>query len=65
MSLISKLSAKQKEPLLSDDELKYVLMIIAEATFSGKDVLVVSEIVNKIQNQLDGQATNKIGPDSR
>jgi hypothetical protein len=65
MSLINKLSTKQKESLLSDDELKYVLMIIAEATFSGKDVLVVSEIVNKIQNKLDGQATNKLGPDSR
>jgi len=40
--------------VLSDDELRYILMMIAESTFSGKDVLVVSEIVNKIQKKLDG-----------
>ena len=59
MSFLDKIKSKQADkPLLPDDELKYVLMIIAESSFSGKDVLVVADIVNKIQNKLDENPPN-------
>jgi hypothetical protein len=55
MSFLDKIKPSMADKsVLSDDELRYILMMIAESTFSGKDVLVVSEIVNKIQNKLDG-----------
>jgi len=55
MSFLDKIKPSMADKsVLSDDELRYILMMIAESTFSGKDVLVVSEIVNKIQKKLDG-----------
>jgi len=55
MSFLDKIKPSMADnSVLSDDELRYILMMIAESTFSGKDVLVVSEIVNKIQKKLDG-----------
>lgn len=58
MSLADRIMPKRAKELLSDDELNYILMIISESTFSGKDVLVVSEIVNKIKIKLDEKPTN-------
>lgn len=40
---------------LSQQELNYLLLLLSEATFEGKDVLLLSGIVRKLNNQLEAK----------
>lgn len=37
---------------LNDQELNYLLKVLSEARFDGKDVLILAEIVNKLSNKI-------------
>ncbi len=37
---------------LNDQELNYLLRVLSEARFDGKDVLILAEIVNKLSNKI-------------
>lgn len=37
---------------LTQQELAFVLKCLHEGTFEGKDVLLLADVVNKLQNQL-------------
>jgi hypothetical protein len=47
---------KSKEPIRTDtlnkDELEHLLYALSESTFRGKDVHLLSSIINKLANQL-------------
>lgn len=43
---------KIPESDLSIQELNYVLKVLAEMTFEGKDVLILGSIVKKLSNKL-------------
>tara|TARA_R100000951_G_scaffold85466_3_gene73157 strand:- start:2682 stop:2846 length:165 start_codon:yes stop_codon:yes gene_type:complete len=40
---------------LTKQELNYLLTALADTTFSGRDVLLLSAIVEKLQNQLEAK----------
>jgi len=40
---------------LSKQELNYLLLLLSESTFEGKDVLLLSNVVNKLNNQLEAK----------
>lgn len=40
---------------LTKDELEHLLWAISESTFRGKDVHLLSSIVNKLSNQLNSK----------
>jgi hypothetical protein len=40
---------------LSQQELNFLLLILSESTFEGKDVLLLGSIVNKLNNQLEAK----------
>jgi|TARA_R100000654_G_scaffold14811_3_gene31854 hypothetical protein len=40
---------------LSKQELNYLLVLLSESTFEGKDVLLLSNVVNKLNNQLEAK----------
>ena len=54
MSILKKAIAKntKSEDALTTDELEFLLKMLAECTFSGKDVQAVYNIAVKLQNQL-------------
>lgn len=37
---------------LNDQELNYLLRVLSESRFDGKDVLILAEIVNKLSNKI-------------
>lgn len=37
---------------LTQQELSFVLKLLHDCTFEGKDVLLLADVVNKLQNQL-------------
>ena len=37
---------------LNNQELNYILKLLSESKFEGKDVLVLADIVNKLTNKL-------------
>jgi hypothetical protein len=37
---------------LNNQELNYILKVLSESKFEGKDVLVLADIVNKLTNKL-------------
>lgn len=46
--------SKGKSPdAITTDEYKFILAVIAEATFPGKEVLIVADIVNKIKSHVE------------
>jgi len=44
-----------KTDTLTKQELNYILSSLAENTFQGKDVLLLSAVVEKLQNQLEAR----------
>jgi hypothetical protein len=57
MGIIGK-SLGDKKPstdTLSQQELNYLLLLLSESKFEGKDVLLLSSIVNKLNNQLEAK----------
>ena len=40
---------------LSQQELNYLLLLLSESRFEGKDVLLLSSIVQKLNNQLEAK----------
>jgi hypothetical protein len=44
-----------KANALTKQELNYILSSLAENTFQGKDVLLLSAVVEKLQNQLEAR----------
>jgi hypothetical protein len=48
-------SGKTSTDTLSQQELNYLLLLLSGATFEGKDVLLLSEIVHKLNNQLEAK----------
>ena len=58
MGLIGK-SKEQNQALVTDtltkDELEHLLFALSESTFRGKDVHLLSSIVNKLTNQLNAK----------
>ena len=58
MGLINK-SKEQNQALVTDtlvkDELEHLLFALSESTFRGKDVHLLSSIVNKLTNQLNAK----------
>lgn len=54
MGLIDKVKQKEPEMVLSDytrEELEFLLNIIKEASFKGKELPLLVNLVNKIQQQ--------------
>jgi hypothetical protein len=49
MAIISK--DQQLENKFTKNEIDFLLRHIAASTFDGKDVIILSSIVNKLQNQ--------------
>jgi len=47
--------APQMTDTLTKDELEHLLWAISESTFRGKDVHLLSSIVNKLSNQLNSK----------
>ena len=37
---------------LTQQELTFLLKVVHDSTFDGKDVLLLADVVNKLQNQL-------------
>lgn len=40
---------------LSQQELNYLLLLLSESKFEGKDVLLLSSVVQKLNNQLEAR----------
>ncbi len=40
---------------LSQQELNYLLLLLSESKFDGKDVLLLSSVVQKLNNQLEAK----------
>ncbi len=47
---------------LGSEEYKFLLGLIAESTFQGKEVLVVADIVNKIKSHVESIERGGIPP---
>lgn len=43
---------------LTQQELNYLLNVLAESRFEGRDVLLLSAIVEKLTNQLEAKKNN-------
>ena len=55
MSILKKAISKKADKVsdqFTDEELEFLLKMLAECTFSGKDVQAVYNIAVKLQNQL-------------
>lgn len=47
-------ASRAKTPdAITTDEYKFILAVIAEANFPGKEVLIVADIVNKIKSHVE------------
>ena len=58
MGILSKNQPPNNKPstdTLSQQELNYLLIMLSEAKFEGKDVLLLSGIVQKLNNQLESK----------
>ena len=55
MSLISPKAKAPSTDTLTKDELEHLLFALSESTFRGKDVHLLSSIVNKLTNQLSAK----------
>ena len=59
MGLLDRSSKKVSSPPVTDtltaEELEHLLWAISESTFRGKDVHLLSSIVNKLSNQLNSK----------
>lgn len=53
MALLSKLGVSTDT--LTQQELNYLLNVLAESRFDGRDVLLLSAIVEKLTNQLNAK----------
>lgn len=53
MALLSKQGVNTDT--LTQQELNYLLKVLAESRFDGKDVLLLSSIVEKLTNQLEAK----------
>jgi hypothetical protein len=54
MALITKQQIQNND--LSKQEIGYLLRVLSETKFEGKDVLIVHSIITKLQNQLNEKA---------
>ena len=54
MGLIDKVKGvgARSTDTLTQQELSFVLKLLHDCTFEGKDVLLLADVVNKLQNQL-------------
>jgi len=57
MPLLGKNKANQavSTDTLGQQELNYLLLLLSESRFEGKDVLLLSSIVQKLNNQLEAK----------
>jgi len=55
MGLISNKTKAPSTDTLTKDELEHLLYALSESTFRGKDVHLLSSIVNKLANQLEAK----------
>lgn len=49
---MSKLVSETHKSDLSNQDINYILKVLAESKFEGKDVLILADIVNKLTNKL-------------
>lgn len=52
MALISKSREPVSTDTLNQQEITFLLKTLHESTFEGKDVLLLADVVNKLQNKL-------------
>jgi hypothetical protein len=50
-----KSEAQVSTDTLGQQELNYLLLLLSESKFEGKDVLLLSSIVQKLNNQLEAK----------
>jgi hypothetical protein len=55
MGLMSRLKEGVTTDTLSQQELNFLLHLLSESRFEGKDVLLLGSIVNKLNNQLEAK----------
>ena len=55
MGLINNKTKPPSTDTLTKDELEHLLYALSESTFRGKDVHLLSSIVNKLANQLEAK----------